>query len=52
MYCFEFVDVLFLFCLLCGCVSYEVCLVEWYVVGEIVCFVGDECNCVEEVLNG
>lgn len=52
VYCLEPVDALFPPCLSCGCASHEVCLAEWHAAGETVCPAGDECNCVEEALNG
>lgn len=52
VYCLEPVDALFPPCLSCGCASHEVCLSEWHAAGETVCPAGDECNCVEEALNG
>lgn len=52
VYCLEPVDALFPPCLSCGCASHETCLAEWHAAGETVCPAGDECNCVEEALNG
>lgn len=52
VYCLEPVDALFPPCLSCGCASHEECLAEWHASGETYCPAGDECNCVEEAMNG
>ncbi|KOS21155.1 putative RWD [Escovopsis weberi] len=52
VYCLEPVDALFPPCLSCGCVSHEECLAEWHAAGETFCPAGDECNCVDEAVNG
>ena len=52
VYCLEPVDALFPPCLSCGCASHESCLAEWHAAGETMCPAGDECNCVEEAVNG
>ncbi|KAH6697450.1 WD repeat-containing protein [Plectosphaerella plurivora] len=52
VYCREPVDALYQPCLGCGCASHEGCLAEWHAAGEELCPAGDECNCVEEAMNG
>ncbi|KAL7812340.1 hypothetical protein V8C44DRAFT_329130 [Trichoderma aethiopicum] len=52
VYCLEPVDALFPPCLSCGCAFHEDCLAEWHAAGETYCPAGDECNCVEEAING
>ncbi|PTB61597.1 hypothetical protein BBK36DRAFT_1163820, partial [Trichoderma citrinoviride] len=52
VYCLEPVDALFPPCLSCGCAFHEDCLAEWHAAGETFCPAGDECNCVEEAING
>ena len=52
VYCLEPVDALYPPCLSCGCASHESCLAEWHAAGETTCPAGDECNCVEEAING
>jgi WD40 repeat protein len=52
VYCLEPVDALFPPCLSCGCASHETCLAEWHAAGESLCPAGDECNCIEEAMNG
>ncbi|KAK4173186.1 hypothetical protein QBC36DRAFT_61520 [Triangularia setosa] len=52
VYCLEPVASLYPPCLSCGCVYHAPCLAEWHAMGETECPAGDECNCVEEALNG
>jgi hypothetical protein len=52
VYCLEHLSGLYTPCLCCGCIFHDACLVEWHAAGETECPAGDECNCIEEAMNG